>query len=399
MSGSISYLTPFQQAIRNAIGIDPYAQQTAEDPQQLSILDQLLLAEQRSAPQAPSAPGQSAADTLIEISESGTPPGPPAAPGSYLDAGWGLGQIGSRAGNLAMGPIGGAALGAIGTAAGNAVAASRAQEIADQFGLGQMTSPGMAAARGLGQSLAGSVPGLAAGAFGIPGGGLLGQIASSYAPSYNARAELNDRFNEVMAALNVDPYMQMVEQRLLTTAQNAPAPGVQFGMDYAHEFGLNPSMASMDYYTTDFGGMDGATGVGGAGSADSTASSDYGDTGGFGAAKRGGLATPNGFKGPEKFAAGGQVIELQGGGKVAVGPGGGLDDLIPTSINGRRAAALSDGEFVVPADVVSMMGDGSSNAGARRLYDLVRQIREAKTGTARQAGPLPVGEILKRTMS
>lgn len=102
---------------------------------------------------------------------------------------------------------------------------------------------------------------------------------------------------------------------------------------------------------------------------------------------------------PQAFAKGGQVIELQGGGKVAVGPGGGLDDLIPTSINGRRAAALSDGEFVVPADVVSMMGDGSSNAGARRLYDLVRQIREAKTGTARQAGPLPVGEILKRTMS
>lgn len=102
---------------------------------------------------------------------------------------------------------------------------------------------------------------------------------------------------------------------------------------------------------------------------------------------------------PQAFAKGGQVIELQGGGKVAVGPGGGLDDLIPTSINGRRAAALSDGEFVVPADVVSMMGDGSSNAGARRLYDLVRQIRESKTGTSRQAGPLPVGEILKRTMS
>jgi hypothetical protein len=89
---------------------------------------------------------------------------------------------------------------------------------------------------------------------------------------------------------------------------------------------------------------------------------------------------------------------LQGGGKIAIGPGGGLDDLIPTSINGRRAAALSDGEFVVPADVVSMMGDGSSNAGARRLYDLVRQIRQNKTGTARQASPLPVGEILKRTI-
>jgi hypothetical protein len=92
-------------------------------------------------------------------------------------------------------------------------------------------------------------------------------------------------------------------------------------------------------------------------------------------------------------------VPLAGGGKIAIGPGGGLDDLIPTSINGRRAAALSDGEFVMPADVVSMMGDGSSNAGARRLYDLVRQIRESKTGTSRQAGPLPVGEILKRTMS
>lgn len=98
------------------------------------------------------------------------------------------------------------------------------------------------------------------------------------------------------------------------------------------------------------------------------------------------------------FAEGG-LVPLAGGGKIAIGPGGGLDDLIPTSINGRRAAALSDGEFVIPADVVSMMGDGSSNAGARRLYDLVRQIREAKTGSDEQAGPLPVGTILKRTMS
>ena len=87
---------------------------------------------------------------------------------------------------------------------------------------------------------------------------------------------------------------------------------------------------------------------------------------------------------------------MEGGGKVAQGPGGGLDDLIPTTINGRRAAALSDGEFVVPADVVSMMGDGSSNAGSRRLYDMVRSVRQNKTGSAKQAGPLPVGEIMKR---
>jgi len=97
------------------------------------------------------------------------------------------------------------------------------------------------------------------------------------------------------------------------------------------------------------------------------------------------------------FARGG-VIPLPGGGKIAKGPGGGLDDLIPTSIDGRRAAALSDGEFVIPADVVSMMGDGSTNAGSKRLYDMVRQVRQAKTGTSRQAGPLQVGKILERTM-
>lgn len=97
------------------------------------------------------------------------------------------------------------------------------------------------------------------------------------------------------------------------------------------------------------------------------------------------------------FRSGG-LVALAGGGKIAVGPGSGLDDLIPTSIEGRQAARLSDGEFVIPADVVSMMGDGSSTAGSRRLYDLVREVRKAKTGTTRQAGPLPTGDILRRTM-
>jgi hypothetical protein len=129
---------------------------------------------------------------------------------------------------------------------------------------------------------------------------------------------------------------------------------------------------------------------------------DYGNPmGGFGAESSPG-SDEGGSKGDTEgtgnsgpFAAGG-LVALAGGGKIAQGPGGGLDDLIPTSIEGRRAAALSDGEFVIPADVVSMMGDGSSNAGARRLYDLVKSVRQHKTGTDDQAGPLPFGEILRR---
>lgn len=103
-----------------------------------------------------------------------------------------------------------------------------------------------------------------------------------------------------------------------------------------------------------------------------------------------------GDKGSDNNFAGGGLAELAGGGKIAMGPGGGLDDLIPTSIQGRQAASLSDGEFVIPADVVSMMGDGSTRAGSQRLYDLVKGVRSEKTGTAQQAGPLPVGDILRR---
>lgn len=89
------------------------------------------------------------------------------------------------------------------------------------------------------------------------------------------------------------------------------------------------------------------------------------------------------------------VVALAEGGKVAVGPGGGLDDLIPTTIDGAQAAALSDGEFVVPADVVSMMGDGSSSAGARRLYDLVKQVRQLKTNSDEQAPPLQFQDLIR----
>ena len=126
----------------------------------------------------------------------------------------------------------------------------------------------------------------------------------------------------------------------------------------------------------------------------------------YGAPAEGGVDPGNADKGNKaggliKLAGGGPVpqgalVQLAGGGKVAMGIGGGLDDLIPTTINGRRAANLSDGEFVVPADVVSMMGDGSSAAGSRRLYDMMKTIRQQKTGNATQAGPLQIGDTLRR---
>lgn len=70
------------------------------------------------------------------------------------------------------------------------------------------------------------------------------------------------------------------------------------------------------------------------------------------------------------------------------GPGDGMDDLIPASIEGKEDVLLSDGEFVVPADVVSGLGNGSSDAGARALEDMMARIREARHGSSEQPAPV-----------
>ena len=72
------------------------------------------------------------------------------------------------------------------------------------------------------------------------------------------------------------------------------------------------------------------------------------------------------------------------GGYLRTGMGDGLSDEIPSSIDGEQPAALSENEFVVPADVVSHLGNGSSDAGAEQLYAMMDRIREARTGTEEQ---------------
>jgi hypothetical protein len=66
------------------------------------------------------------------------------------------------------------------------------------------------------------------------------------------------------------------------------------------------------------------------------------------------------------------------------GPGDGMSDSIPGVIAGKQPARLADGEFVVPADVVSHLGNGSTDAGAKRLYSMMDKVRKARTGTKKQ---------------
>lgn len=66
------------------------------------------------------------------------------------------------------------------------------------------------------------------------------------------------------------------------------------------------------------------------------------------------------------------------------GAGDGMSDSIPATIEGKQPARLADGEFVVPADVVSHLGNGSSKAGAKVLYNMLDKVRTARTGDKKQ---------------
>lgn len=71
-------------------------------------------------------------------------------------------------------------------------------------------------------------------------------------------------------------------------------------------------------------------------------------------------------------------------GRYLQGKTDGMADKIPSSIDGEQPAALSHGEFVIPADVVSHLGNGNSDAGAQKLYEMMDRIRQARTGTKEQ---------------
>lgn len=138
----------------------------------------------------------------------------------------------------------------------------------------------------------------------------------------------------------------------------APQPAPSYDMSAFGGFGGMPQQPAPSF---DMGGMGGGMDFGGG---MDYSGMDFGSVGGF---------------------AGGGPIQYAAGGKFLRGPGDGMSDDIKANINGEQEARLADGEFVVPADVVSHIGNGSSEAGADRLYKMMADIRKARTGKTRQA--------------
>jgi hypothetical protein len=82
---------------------------------------------------------------------------------------------------------------------------------------------------------------------------------------------------------------------------------------------------------------------------------------------------------------GGLVKGYAGGGMMM---GDGLSDSVPAMANGNQPINLSNGEFVVPSDVVSGIGNGSTEAGAGQLYNMLNRVRQSRTGTPNPASPV-----------
>lgn len=87
------------------------------------------------------------------------------------------------------------------------------------------------------------------------------------------------------------------------------------------------------------------------------------------------------------YAAGGTPRFLSGGGD-------GMSDSIPATIEGTQEARLADGEFVIPADVVSHLGNGSSKAGAKQLYSMMDRVRKARTGNEKQGRQIKPNKMM-----
>ena len=79
-----------------------------------------------------------------------------------------------------------------------------------------------------------------------------------------------------------------------------------------------------------------------------------------------------------------------------VGQGGGMDDLVQGMIGTQQPVAVSPGEYIVPADVVSGLGDGSTDAGVSELDGMLDRVRMERTGTTQQPAPLAKGGMLPR---
>jgi len=222
----------------------------------------------------------------------------------------------------------------------------------------------------------------ASGLSGSSGGGSAGDLdvggnKNTQVESIEAQSARNQVFNDFVTGLSkMGPTsMLMSGINALFGAPNnfAPVSDAGTSLDAAN---TAQSMQSMqDALAADTAAAQGTT-TGGISNAASSAADGYGtgDTAGFGGGTEGG---------GDGWAQGGitNLGDYSDGGRLLRGPGDGVSDDIPAMIGQKQQARLADGEFVVPARIVSELGNGSTEAGARQLYAMMDRVQKARTKT------------------
>jgi hypothetical protein len=135
--------------------------------------------------------------------------------------------------------------------------------------------------------------------------------------------------------------------------------------------GAMEAQAAADATAQGYGGYGGG-GHGGAGGDIGGGSGVGGAEGGYGGGEGGGGYARGGLS---------HLGDYSDGGRLLRGPGDGVSDSIPAVIGKKRPARLADGEFVVPARIVSELGNGSTEAGARKLYAMMDRVQRARGKT------------------
>ena len=194
-----------------------------------------------------------------------------------------------------------------------------------------------------------------------------------------------------MAALDAmqpEP-IDMSEEQARREAEKNKYRSTTGGLNLAASSGLNLGLPSLtlasggainaDQSTISTGGIQDIYG-----SSDNTTANPPLSQDGYGIGRVDKLAQQGSLtKAGDMFYAQGGPVSFDNGGYLD-GQGDGMSDSIPATIEGKQPARLADGEFVVPADVVSHIGNGSSKAGSKRLYAMLDKVRKARTGHTKQ---------------
>ena len=174
-------------------------------------------------------------------------------------------------------------------------------------------------------------------------------------------------------------YTKVVPPAVPLAALAASLPIVDTGGYGGGEMGSGPGLAGLSAAALGESHGDAALGAAqGYAAADAVGMSGFDSAGNFGADHGAGI------DGSGMYAKGGNISHLgdySDGGRLLRGPGDGVSDSIPAMIGRKQPARLADGEFVVPARIVSELGNGSTEAGARKLYAMMDRIQKARGKT------------------